>query len=235
MTSNTTYILCLQVGVDDVDEGWLQAGTANQEAIDISLLAELLAVLLADTAAVQDAGLVGSLVVNVLLQPLADSSVDLLGLLGGGDLAGADGPDGLVGDDDLGPVRADLGLEGGELLGDDVDGLAGLTLLERLATAPDDADAVVGGVLGLGGNDLVGLVEDCSALAVAQDGPGGTGVLELLDGDLTGVGTVGLVVDVLGGDRNLLGQGLADCLQVKGWWGDDGLSVRVQSGVVQYR
>lgn len=160
--------------------------------------------------------------------------MDLLGLLSSGDLAGANGPDGLVGNDDLGPVRADLGLEGGELLGDDVDGLAGLTLLERLATAPDDADATVGGELGLGGNNLVRLVEDCSALAVAQDGPGGTSVLQLLDRDLTGVGTVGLVVDVLGGDLNLLGQGLTNGLQVEGWWGDNGLCVKTSSVLVAW-
>lgn len=106
--------------------------------------------------------------------------MNLLCLLGGGNLAGANGPDGLVGNDDLGPVTgANLGLESVQLLGDDRDGGAGLTLLERLAAAPDDADAVVGGVLGLGGNNLVGLAQDGPSLAVTQDGPGDVAVKEL--------------------------------------------------------
>ena len=72
--------------------GRLQAGTANQETIDIGLLGELTAVLLADGAAIDDAGVVGSLGGDGLVQPLTDSGVDLLGLLGGSDLAGTDGP-----------------------------------------------------------------------------------------------------------------------------------------------
>lgn len=129
--------------------------------------------------------------------------MDLLGLLGGGDLAGADGPDGLVGDDDLAPV-GDLGLQGGELGGDDVEGLAGLALVQALAATPYDADAVLGGVLGLGGHDLVALAEDRSPLRVAQDGPVDAAVLEVLDRDLAGEGAVWLVEDVLGGDADVL-------------------------------
>lgn len=151
--------------------------------------------------------------------------MDLLGLLGGGDLAGANGPDGLVGNDDLAPV-ADLLLEGGELVGNDLEGLAGLALLEGLAAAPDDADAVLDGVLGLGGDGLVRLLEDGAALRVAQDGPVDVGVLELLDGDLTGEGTVGLVVDVLGSDLDgLLLQVLTDGQEVEGGRSNDGLCV----------
>lgn len=82
----------LQTGVDDVDEGGLQAGTADEETIDIGLLGQLLAVLLADGAAVDDADVVGGLGGDGVGEPLADGGVDLLGLLGGGDLAGANGP-----------------------------------------------------------------------------------------------------------------------------------------------
>jgi hypothetical protein len=120
----------LQTGVDNVDEGRLQAGTANQETVDIGLLGQLAAVLLADGATVDDADVLRGLGGDVVAEPLADGGVDLLGLLGGSDLAGADGPDRLVGNDDLLPLLL------GELLGDgsklpsnDVDGLAGLTLL----------------------------------------------------------------------------------------------------------
>lgn len=81
-----------RVGVDDVDERRLQRSAADKETVDIGLLGKLAAVLLVDAAAVQDAGLLRSLGRDLLLQPLADGGVDLLSLLGGSHLAGADGP-----------------------------------------------------------------------------------------------------------------------------------------------
>jgi hypothetical protein len=54
----------------------LQAGTANEEAVNIGLGSELAAVLLADGATVDD----------------TDLGVDLLGLLSGSDLTGTNGP-----------------------------------------------------------------------------------------------------------------------------------------------
>lgn len=51
---------CL-LGVDDVDKSGLQAGTANEETVDIGLLGQLSAVLLGHTASVQDTGLLGGL------------------------------------------------------------------------------------------------------------------------------------------------------------------------------
>jgi hypothetical protein len=80
------------LGVDDVDEGRLQAGTTDEETVNVGLLGKLLAVLLADASAVQDTGLLGGLGGDLLLEPLADSGVNLLSLLSGGDLAGTDGP-----------------------------------------------------------------------------------------------------------------------------------------------
>ena len=91
-------------------------------------------------------------------------------------------PDGLVGNDDLGPV-ADLLLEGGELGGDDLEGLAG--------------------------NEGVVLLQDGATLGVTDEGPCDTAVLQLLGRDLTGESTVGLVVDVLGGDLDTLAEVLA--------------------------
>lgn len=148
--------------------------------------------------------------------------MDLLGLLSGGDLAGANGPDRLVRDDDLTPV-GDLRLESLELGADDLDGLAGLALLEGLAAAPDDAGAVLSGVLRLGSDGSVGLVQNGAALRVAKDGPGNLVVLELLDGDLTGEGAVGLVVDVLGGDLETLAKILTDEEKVQGRRSNDNL------------
>ena len=169
---------------------------------------------------------------ELLVEPLADALVNLLRLLGGGDLAGADGPDGLVGDDNLAPVL-DLLADGGELADDDLHGLAGVALLEGLADAEDDVDAAVDGSLGLLGDEVVGLLEDDTALGVADEGPGDVGVLELGDGDLAGEGTVGLVEDVLGGDLNALAGVLAGEEEVEGGRGDDDLSVGVDLGVVE--
>lgn len=158
----------------------LQAGAANQETIDILLLGKLLAVLTVDGATIEDASLLGNLVANVGLEPPADGLVHLLSLLDGGNLASANGPDGLVGNNNLLPVGTrNLGGEGSQLLLDDGDGLAGFTLLEGLAAAPDDAHATVDGDLGLGSNNLVCLVQDGPALRVAEDGPVDAAVLEL--------------------------------------------------------
>lgn len=148
--------------------------------------------------------------------------MDLLGLLSGSNLASADSPDGLVGNDNVGPV-GDLGLEGLELLRDEVDGLASLTSLEGLAAAPDDLETVLSGVLGLGGDGLVRLAENLTTLRVAEDDPVDVAVLELGDGDLAGEGTVGLVEDVLGGDLDVLAEGLADKREVDGGRRDNNL------------
>lgn len=50
---------------------------------------------------------------------------------------------------------------------------------------------------------LVRLLQDHSPLAVADDNPVDLGIAKLLDADLTGESTIGLVVDVLGGDTDL--------------------------------
>lgn len=110
--------------------GRLQAGTANEETVNIGLGSELAAVLLADGATVDDTDVVLSMGIDGLAEPLADSSVDLLSLLSGSDLAGADSPNGLVGNDNLSPLLLAQLLGGGvELTGDDLDGLVGLALL----------------------------------------------------------------------------------------------------------
>jgi hypothetical protein len=230
--SFTFELISLLLGsVDDVDESRLKRSTANEETVDVGLLGELAAVLLVDTSAVEDAGLVSNLVADAA-EEVTDSLVDLLGLLSGGNLASANGPDGLVGDDDVGPV-GDLGLERLDLGRDKLNGLASLTGLEGLAAAPDDLEAVLSGVLGLGGDDLVRLAEDGSALGVAEDGPVDLTVLELGDGDLASESTVRLVVDVLGGNLDILAESVADEREVEGRRRDNDLSVLVEVSVVE--
>lgn len=72
--------------------GRLQAGTANQETVNIGLSSELTAVLLADGATVDDANVLLGLGGDGLAEPVADSGVDFLSLLGGGDLSSANSP-----------------------------------------------------------------------------------------------------------------------------------------------
>lgn len=213
--------LC-RVGVDDIDKGRLEGSTTDEETINVLLLGELVAVLLADGSTVDDARLLSSLLADLLGHPLTQSGVHLLGLLGGGDLAGANGPDGLVCDDNLAPVL-DLVGDGLELGSDDLDGLAGLALLEGLAAAENDAEATVNGRLGLGGDKAVALLEDDTALAVAEEGPGDVGVLELLHGDLAGEGSVGSVEDVLCCDLDAGAEVLTGEKEVEERWCNDNL------------
>lgn len=224
----------LQTGVDNFDEGRLQAGTANQKTVHIGLLGEVAAVLLADGATVDDADVLRGLSGDVVAEPLADSGVDLLGLLGGSDLAGADGPDGLIGNDDLLPLLL------GKVLGDssklpsnDVDGFASLTLLQGLTNAKDDVQATINGSLGLASNELVSLLKDDTTLAVSDNDPVNLSILELLNANFTGESTVGLVEDILGSNANLGVGSLAGEEEVESGGGDDDLDGGVELGLVE--
>ena len=80
---------------------------------------------------------------------------------------------------------------------------------------------------------LVGLLQDDTALAVANDNPVNLGVLQLLDADLAGESTVGLVEDVLGSDADLgVGQAAGEG-EVEGRGRDDDLGVGVELGGVE--
>lgn len=135
MMSTTRYqpisiALIINIRIREKLTGRLQAGTANKETVNIGLGSELTAVLLANGATVDDTDTSLGLSRDGLTEPLADGSVDLLGLLGGSDLAGTDGPDGLVGDNNLGPLLLGELLGGSvQLAGDNIDGLVGLALL----------------------------------------------------------------------------------------------------------
>src|SRR5699024_9021787 len=96
---------------DDLDEVvGLEAGTADQGTVDIVLTHDAAGVVALDRTAVEQTHGPGDLGRVELGQAGADRRADLLSVLGGGDLAGTDGPDGLVGDDEL------LGLLGGDAL-----------------------------------------------------------------------------------------------------------------------
>ena len=72
----------------------LQGSAADQAAVNIGLTQQLLGILRVHAAAVLDGQALGSVLAVQLANDLADSGADLLGLISGSGLAGADGPDG---------------------------------------------------------------------------------------------------------------------------------------------
>lgn len=151
----------------------------------------------------------------------------LLSLLRGGSLAGADGPDRLVCDDDLVPLLGGAGsLDGLELLGKDLLCAGFLALLLGLTDAVDDAEVGSEARLELLNKSSLGLAKDVTTLAVPQDHPLEAKVRDELGGELTGEGALlGPAVlggHLVGGDEGALGHvevdggGSADDLNVAG-------------------
>lgn len=80
---------------------------------------------------------------------------------------------------------------------------------------------------------LISLLEDHSALAVADDSPVNLGIAELLNADLSGESTIGLVVDVLGSNTDLGVGKLAGQSEVDGGGRDDDLGAVVKLGGIE--
>jgi len=78
--------------INDIDKSRLQTRPTNEEPIDVRLLRQVLTVLLADAATVDDACVLADGFIDLLSQELSHRGVDVLGLGGGGDFAGADCP-----------------------------------------------------------------------------------------------------------------------------------------------
>ncbi|EGJ78227.1 putative phosphoglycerate kinase [Streptomyces sp. Tu6071] len=185
---------------DDLDElVGVERGTADEGAVDVGAGHDLGDVGRLDRAAVLDAHGVGQLLVVQLGELAADRPADLLRVVGAADLAGADGPHGLVGDDDRGGLLGGQVLEGGLDLAEGVrDVLARLADRLLLAHAEDGGQAVLVGGLDLGVDQLVGLAVVLAPLGVPD---GDVRALELGEhgtGDLPGVGTRVVRGDVLG-------------------------------------
>ena len=142
---------------------------------------------------------------------IADGLVGLLRLLRRGGDASANGPDGLVRDDDLSGVHH--ALDRGELL--DALGEDGVNALladrQRLANGEDDLQALLERVGALGAEELVGLggrgqAKLAAALGVADEDPLDAHVDHLVGGHLASVGAAAGEVHVLGGDLGTLGE-----------------------------
>mmetsp|Transcript_33690 Transcript_33690/g.103994 ORF Transcript_33690/g.103994 Transcript_33690/m.103994 type:complete len:286 (-) Transcript_33690:19-876(-) len=225
----------LRVGrVDDLDELRLEGSTTNQEAVDVFLGVQVVRRAGGDGAAVEDAERAADLVRHVARDPLADERVHLLGLLRRGDLAGADGPNRLVRDDDLVPLGLTQHRRDGLQLRHDHGGRAAvLAVAERLADARDDAEPLGDSGLHLGADDLVRLVPVRAALAVADDGPVDARVLEHLERHLARERTA-LRHGVLRRDTELgVGEERLDEREVQHGRGDDAVDVVLNLGLVE--
>ena len=188
-----------------VDDGQevvgLQGRAADEAAVDVGLGQQLRRVLGVHGAAVLDGDGPGHPGAELLADDGADVGADLAGLFGGGGLAGADGPDGLIGDDHAAHlVLGQAGQGGLHLIGDQLLGDAQLPLTQALAHADDGLQAGLQGGLDLLVDGEVGLVVVLAALGVADDDVLGAHVLEHLGGDLAGIGAGGLVVAGLAAD-----------------------------------
>jgi hypothetical protein len=128
---------------------------------------------------------------------LTDLLVNVLGIIRGGSKTSTNSPNRLISNDNVGPVL-DLLNDGINLSVDNVNGLVSVTLLKGLANAENNAKTVIKSKLGLVSNKLVRLLDDGTALRVAENDPLGANILNLLNRDLTGKGTAGLVESVLG-------------------------------------
>ena len=91
-------------GTDNFEEVGLKSSAAHEETIDVGHSDEVGSVLGTDRTTILYACSSSYLLRYVLLKPSTDELVSFLGNFRRGDLAGTDGPDGLVGEDDLAPV-----------------------------------------------------------------------------------------------------------------------------------
>ena len=108
--------------------GWFQTCPSHKESINVFLFRQLLAVLLAYTAAIDDSCGLCCFFRDRLGQPFSYRGVYFLCLLCGGDFTRTDGPDWFISNDNLGPICR-LCCDGFELGGNNFDGLVAFPLL----------------------------------------------------------------------------------------------------------
>ncbi len=191
--------------LDDFGEGLgVEAGSADEGAVDFRLVEQGDGVVGLDAASVEDADAVGYVAAQAAGDLAADEQVGFGCHLGRGGLAGADGPDGLVGDDDIFRVfRSDTDKGKRDLLAQDFVGVSSFALGEDFADADDGRELVLerGGQLFV--HQLIGLVEVLAALGVADDDVRRANGREHENGGFAGVGAFFGPVHVLSADGDV--------------------------------
>src|SRR6476619_6014200 len=213
------------VATDRRELGRVDGSAAHEGAVDVLLGHDRRHVVRLDAAAVEDPDTVGDVAAVELGEQRADRRTHLLRVVGGRALAGAERPDGLVGDDDRRGLFLGHAVEVLAQLRDDVlDLTALLAHVEPLAAAEDRRQAVGVCRLDLRVDHRVGLCVPFASLAVS---PGDVGAPELgQEGarDVAGVGAVRVRRQVLrtvlqvelvtldeGLDRSQVGEGWEHC------------------------
>mmetsp|Transcript_22539 Transcript_22539/g.45270 ORF Transcript_22539/g.45270 Transcript_22539/m.45270 type:complete len:234 (-) Transcript_22539:152-853(-) len=151
----------------------------------------------------------------------------LLGLLRGSDLAGANGPDRLVGNDDLRPVLDGLG-NSLHLTFANLNGLASLSFFKELTDAKNYSESVVQSIFGLDGHSLISFLDfrKVATLRVSEDDPLAADIFEHLRGNFTGVRTLATHPGILSSDGEVLAQVLASVVEVWGRRSAHNLDIR---------
>ena len=132
-----------------------QTRPSHQKSINVGLLRQLHTILFIHAPPIDHSYPFRRLLANRLLHPFPNLGVHFLCLLRGRHFPCANGPHGLIGNDEFLPVMTlNFLTDGSELLRDHFDSIVGLTLLESLAAAEDDAEAAIERGFGFVGDEL---------------------------------------------------------------------------------
>ena len=197
---------CQSESGDDAHEvGALECGAADETAVHVGLAEDLLGVGGLAAATVEDRAVFSYFLAIFILDDAADMGVHVLGLFGGSGLAGADGPDGLVSEDEFAEIfGSEMEESFLDLLGDYLVISAVVTLFEFLADAEYGGETLCESQVDFGFEDFRGLAVVLTALRVAEDDISGTGRSHHVSRNLAGVGTLDMVGAVFGTKTELV-------------------------------
>mmetsp|Transcript_55543 Transcript_55543/g.91995 ORF Transcript_55543/g.91995 Transcript_55543/m.91995 type:complete len:217 (-) Transcript_55543:190-840(-) len=165
---------------DNVFEFWLQRCTADKEAINIRTRREVRCILGVGRTSILDANSSSTISAHILRDPFTNCLVSLLRLLRRRSDASANGPDGLICDDDFSRIKQTLDLY--ELLSThchrSIESL--LTNVELLADTKHALHPLIKDVLQFSRKQLVALLEVLATFRVADQYPLNSEVFQLL-------------------------------------------------------
>src|ERR1700685_2830950 len=174
----------------------LEAGAADQRAVDVVDVEQCFGIGRLDRAAVENTNALPGLAIT-RAKPLADEAVHVENIVPGRRHAGADRPDRLIGDDEIGKSSRQRAVE---LRAHHRVGLAGIALGARFADADDGKQARAPRRQRLGAHHGIGLAVIMPTLGMADDDGTGAGVLEHFGGNIAGIGAGRFGMAVLAAD-----------------------------------